>query len=191
MPPLTPEQLQEIPVRLGKLTQDFEDSVLEDISRRIAKAGSVTDTAEWQLIRLKETGYANDFLENQIAEYTRLSEQEIRQVFFEAAQSSDEFYSEVYQKAGKGFVPLAENEYVQQLISAGIEQTSGELKNFTGSMGFSLPSPSGKTAFKERHLVECFFNKIKAFRRVATRYDKLATSFLAFVHVASIWLLSK
>lgn len=45
--------------------------------------------------------------------------------------------------------------------------------------------------YKERHLVECFFNKIKAFRRVATRYDKLATSFLAFVYIASIWLLSK
>lgn len=45
--------------------------------------------------------------------------------------------------------------------------------------------------YKERHLVECFFNKIKAFRRVATRYDKLASSFLAFVHIASIWLLSK
>lgn len=44
--------------------------------------------------------------------------------------------------------------------------------------------------YKERHLVDCFFNKIKAFRRVATRYDKLATSFLAFVYVASIWLLS-
>lgn len=44
---------------------------------------------------------------------------------------------------------------------------------------------------KERHLVECFFNTIKAFRRVATRYDKLASSFLAFVRVASIWLLSK
>lgn len=45
--------------------------------------------------------------------------------------------------------------------------------------------------YKERHLIECFFNKIKAFRRVATRYDKLASSFLAFVYIASIWLLSK
>jgi len=41
--------------------------------------------------------------------------------------------------------------------------------------------------YKERHLVECFFNKIKAFRRVATRYDKLASFFLAFVYVASIF----
>lgn len=30
---------------------------------------------------------------------------------------------------------------------------------------------------KERHLVECFFNKIKHFRRAATRCDKLAKSF--------------
>ena len=46
MPPLTPEQLGEIPVRLEKLTRAFEETVLEDISRRIAKAGSITDTAE-------------------------------------------------------------------------------------------------------------------------------------------------
>ena len=45
--------------------------------------------------------------------------------------------------------------------------------------------------YKERHLIECFFNKIKAFRRVATRYDKLASSFLAFVYIASIWVLAK
>lgn len=45
--------------------------------------------------------------------------------------------------------------------------------------------------YKERHLVECFFNKIKHFRRVATRYDKLAVSFLAFVHVAAIFVLTK
>ena len=45
--------------------------------------------------------------------------------------------------------------------------------------------------YKERHLVECFFNKLKVFRRVATRYDKLAVSFLAFVHLASNWILLK
>ena len=45
--------------------------------------------------------------------------------------------------------------------------------------------------YKERHLVECFFQKLKNFRRVATRYDKLATSFLAFVYIASIFILLK
>lgn len=45
--------------------------------------------------------------------------------------------------------------------------------------------------YKERHLIECFFNKLKAFRRVATRYDKLGASFLAFVYLASICILLK
>jgi len=45
-------------------------------------------------------------------------------------------------------------------------------------------------AYKERHLVECFFARLKQFRRVATRYDKTARNFLGFVLVASIkvWL---
>lgn len=45
--------------------------------------------------------------------------------------------------------------------------------------------------YKERHLVECFFHKIKQFRRIATRYDKLAVSFLAFVYTAAISILLK
>lgn len=47
------------------------------------------------------------------------------------------------------------------------------------------------TIYKERHLVECFFQKLKWFRRVATRYDKLDASFLAFVYLASIAILVK
>ena len=45
-------------------------------------------------------------------------------------------------------------------------------------------------AYKERHLVECFFEKLKEFRRVATRYDKLSIAFKAAVMIASclIWL---
>jgi transposase len=41
-----------------------------------------------------------------------------------------------------------------------------------------------------RNLIERFFNKIKQCRRVATRYDKLAANYLAFIQLASIrlWL---
>jgi transposase len=42
--------------------------------------------------------------------------------------------------------------------------------------------------YKERHLVECFINKIKHFRRVATRYDKTITSYASFVAVAGCML---
>ncbi len=43
--------------------------------------------------------------------------------------------------------------------------------------------------YKERHLVETFFLKLKEYRRVAMRYDKLASRFLAFVYLASIRIL--
>ena len=45
--------------------------------------------------------------------------------------------------------------------------------------------------YKERHFVECFFEKIKWFRRVFTRYEKLDSSFLSFVYLASITILLK
>jgi transposase len=45
-------------------------------------------------------------------------------------------------------------------------------------------------AYKERRLVECFFEKLKEFRRVGTRYDKLSSAFKASVMIAAclIWL---
>jgi hypothetical protein len=44
--------------------------------------------------------------------------------------------------------------------------------------------------YKERNIIERFFNKLKQFRRVATRYDKLLANFMGFVKLAAIaiWL---
>jgi transposase len=42
--------------------------------------------------------------------------------------------------------------------------------------------------YRERNLIERFFSKLKHFRRVATRYDKLAANFLAMVQLASMRL---
>ena len=47
-----------------------------------------------------------------------------------------------------------------------------------------------KTLYKERHLVECCFSRLKQFRRVATRYEKTARNYLAIVTLAAtvLWL---
>lgn len=44
--------------------------------------------------------------------------------------------------------------------------------------------------YRERNLVERFFCKLKGFRAIATRYDKLANTFLAAVQLVSVlfWL---
>lgn len=44
--------------------------------------------------------------------------------------------------------------------------------------------------YKERHLIECCIGKLKHFRRVFSRFDKLAKNYLSFVQFAGtiIWL---
>ena len=45
--------------------------------------------------------------------------------------------------------------------------------------------------YKDRNKVERFFNRIKHYRRIATRYDKTGRNYLSFVYLAStmVWLL--
>jgi transposase len=67
------------------------------------------------------------------------------------------------------------------------------------SQGGEAVIPSRKTTiaqrvidwarYKDRNLVERFWSKAKQYRRVATRFEKKAQNFLAFVHVASIMIL--
>jgi putative transposase len=51
--------------------------------------------------------------------------------------------------------------------------------------------PYNRPLYKRRHRVENFFQRLKRYRRVATRYDKLAVTFFAMVCLACIliWLL--
>ena len=52
------------------------------------------------------------------------------------------------------------------------------------------PRDYDKHLYKERHLIECFFGKIKNFRRVFSRFDKTATAYMAFLNFTGtlIWL---
>ena len=52
------------------------------------------------------------------------------------------------------------------------------------------PIPHDREKYRWRNLIERLFNKLKNWRRVATRYDKTAESYLGFVALASVklWL---
>ena len=51
------------------------------------------------------------------------------------------------------------------------------------------PIPHDPILYRLRNRIERCFNKLKHFRRFATRYDRLASHFLAFIHLAAtmIW----
>ena len=74
--------------------------------------------------------------------------------------------------------------FLDTLLAAGIEPVIPPNKNA------KQPREYDAWRYRERHLIECFIGKIKHFRRVFSRFDKLARRYLGFVQLAStlIWL---
>jgi transposase len=52
------------------------------------------------------------------------------------------------------------------------------------------PRKYDRHLYRERHLIECFIGKIKHYRRIFTRFEKLSKNYLSFIHLVSslIWL---
>jgi transposase len=84
--------------------------------------------------------------------------------------------------ADKGYDSRA---VVEAIEARGAEAVIPSLKNR------AQPREYDRERYKDRNLAERFWFKVKQYRRVATRYEKTARNFLAFVHVASIMILLK
>lgn len=90
-------------------------------------------------------------------------------------------YKADYVLADKGY---DSDKLRQQIKEAGAEAVIPPRINRTEKIEYD------RHIYRERHLVECFFNKIKWFRRIFSRFDKLDSSYLAFLSLAAtfIWL---
>src|SRR5271168_3078862 len=88
-----------------------------------------------------------------------------------------------------GAMLLADRGYDADWIRA-LAQQYGAWANIPPKRNRKAPICFSPYLYRARNLVERFFNKIKQCRRIATRYDKLAANYLAFVQLASIriWL---
>jgi transposase len=73
---------------------------------------------------------------------------------------------------------------VDELAASGIEVVIPPNKNAREPRAYDA------WRYRERHLIECFIGKIKHFRRVFSRFDKLARRYLGFLQLTStlIWL---
>jgi transposase len=88
-----------------------------------------------------------------------------------------------------GTILIADKAYDADRIRALIESQGAE-PNIPSKTNRRCKARFSKTLYRERNLIERFFSKLKHFRRIATRYDKLAGNFLAMVKLASVrlWL---
>ena len=86
-------------------------------------------------------------------------------------------------------VLLADKAYDADRIRALVKQ-QGATANIPPKRHRNRPITFSKQLYRQRNLIERFFSKLKHFRRIATRYDKLADTFLAMIKLACVrlWL---
>ena len=88
---------------------------------------------------------------------------------------------------GEGQILLADRGYDSDALRARLKKQGawGNIKPMPNRV--NIPSFSAYL-YRFRNLVECFFNKLKHFRAVATRYEKHDANYLALVKLAAIRL---
>ena len=128
---LTFRQLDDLPESVLDIIAATEQEIINDMARRIAKVGAVTETAQWQLSRLEAVGAERDYILRQLNRALDMSEQQLIRLFDEAATRSLAVDDAIYRTAGYNPLPLADNTYMQHLIRAGLTKTLEEYRNLT------------------------------------------------------------
>lgn len=84
---------------------------------------------------------------------------------------------------------IADRGYASQAIVSAIEQRPS-VAVIPPHQSSQTPREYDRWLYRERHLIECCINKLKHFRRVFSRFDKLARRYAGFIQFASalIWL---
>ncbi len=143
---LTPKELQNLPKGLTDIYSELSEFVLRDIARRIAKAAEITDTAEYQLYRARALGLSTKEITAEIARINGAAESEIEKIIREAAEKSDEFDRRMLGADGAA-VKFSDNEELQALMSAELNNTRGQCKNYTGTLGFAEVNAAGNVVY--------------------------------------------
>jgi len=93
-------------------------------------------------------------------------------------------------------IPLLEDMYVPKRLLADKAYDADKLRNWLkakrikavipSSAARRTPYPLDRSAYKRRNVIERLFGRLKNWRRIATRYDRLATNYLAALALVSI-----
>lgn len=123
---------------------DLEQMILEDIVRRIKKAGKITSTADWQINRLQIIGYSSEDIEKMIKTTLNLSYPEVFELYDKVIDWEYVRDKDIYEQVNAEYIPYEDNEELQQLTEGFIRQSNDELRDITKSMGFYVDYGGGR-----------------------------------------------
>lgn len=124
--------------------QDLEERIMQDIVRRIMKAGEITSTADWQINRLRILGYSSEDIEQEIKKTLNASYPEMFELYDKVINWEYVRNKGIYEQINAEYIPFEENGQLKQITEAIIDQSFDDLKNVTNSLGFYLDYGNGK-----------------------------------------------
>ena len=144
---MTPEELEKLPKPLERTMTALELSIMDEIIQRIKEAAQVTPVIDWLLIRMDAIGTSRIRIKQLIGKALEKTDLQVDDIYEQAARSDYIRNKEIYEAAGRDYLPYRDNQWLQQVVDAAKRQTKDTLRpleNITQTTGFNVPMGGGK-----------------------------------------------
>ena len=138
------EYKEKLSRKIEKNYSDLEMRIMEDIVRRIKKAGKITSKAEWQINRLRILGNSSEDIEKMLKETLDASYPEMFELYDQVIDWEYVRHKDVYEQINAEYIPYEKNGQLKQITKALIQQTDTDLQNINQSLVFNLDYGGGK-----------------------------------------------
>ena len=133
---LSADYLDIAPDAIVALYQEYEQTVINDIARRLASLDYASPTAAWQMQRLTESGLVYETALDQLSTITGRSEKELNKLFRDAGVRAMAFDDAIYKLAGLDPLPLNLSPAMTEVLVAGLQKTQGTMRNLNPDLGY-------------------------------------------------------
>jgi hypothetical protein len=157
---LTPQQIESLSLTTEELMQPVVDFLIEDIARRVSKAGQFTSSAAYQIWRAQSLGVDRKTIEKELQKKLNISNAEVKKLLKQSAEVGYDFDMRGF---GEKAIPFSENKSLQQIVEAALKMSNDTFKNITQTIGFVDPYGNAK-GLTEAYQSSCDF----AFNQVVT-----------------------
>ena len=134
---LRADEIEALRDAASDLLRPVIEYLLRDIAERIAKAGQLTATAQYETWKLQQLGVSQRDLRTYLKKVLKVSNAKLRQLLTQSAEAGYNYDLSTLPTVRA--IPFDENEAVQQIVRAAIAQTQGTLENLTQTLGMVDP----------------------------------------------------
>lgn len=120
-----------------ELTAPIVDYLIQDLARRVAEAGQLTATAQYETWKLQELGLSQREIKKRLKKLLKVSNRELRKMLTQSAEAGYSYDLRSLPRVQA--IPFRQNEAVQQIVAAAVRLAENDLSNITQTLGMVDP----------------------------------------------------